>query len=174
MYERSIFTSRIPLFDPSCTVLKTSKSTLIHRREGTKRLAMSTFWRTFHHDSKLSPAWSGCGIHALPLSLYLLTLAMLWSVLRIRDPRSEFFHPGSRIHGQKDSGSRIRIRIKELKYFNPKKLFLSEIWSELFIPYQDLDFLPIPDPRSRGQKGTGSRIWIRNTGCGVRSSWEGR
>jgi hypothetical protein len=27
----------------------------------------------------------------------------------------------------------------------------------------DYDFLPIPDPGSRGQKGTGSRIRIRNT-----------
>ncbi len=33
------------------------------------------------------------------------------------------------------------------------------------IPDPDADFLPIPDPGSRGQKGTqpGSRIWIRNT-----------
>jgi hypothetical protein len=40
---------------------------------------------------------------------------------------------------------------------------LSEIWSGMFIPDPDLDFLPIPDPGSRGQKGTGSRIRIRNT-----------
>jgi hypothetical protein len=33
----------------------------------------------------------------------------------IPDPGSEFFHPGSRV--KKDSGSRIRIRKKELKYF---------------------------------------------------------
>jgi hypothetical protein len=39
-------------------------------------------------------------------------------VLRIRD-----VYPRSRIKGQKDSGSRIRI--KEFKYFLPKKLFLS-------------------------------------------------
>ncbi len=32
------------------------------------------------------------------------------------------------------------------------------------IPGPDADFLPIPDPGSRGQKGTGSRIRIRNTG----------
>jgi hypothetical protein len=48
-------------------------------------------------------------------------------VLRIRDvftpdPGSEFFP--SRIPGQKDSGSRIRIRIKEFKkYFNTKNCF---------------------------------------------------
>jgi hypothetical protein len=31
------------------------------------------------------------------------------------------------------------------------------------IPYPDPNFLPNPDPGSRGQKGTGSRIRIRNT-----------
>ncbi len=36
---------------------------------------------------------------------------------------------------------------------------LSEIWSGVLGP----DYLPIPDPGSRGQKGTGSRIRIRNT-----------
>jgi hypothetical protein len=33
----------------------------------------------------------------------------------------------------------------------------------MFIPVPDLDLLPIPDPGSRGQKGTGSRIRIRHT-----------
>jgi hypothetical protein len=33
----------------------------------------------------------------------------------------------------------------------------------LFIPDPDPDFLPIPDPGSRGQKGTGSRIRIHHT-----------
>ncbi len=33
---------------------------------------------------------------------------------------------------------------------------LSEIWSGLFIPDPDPDFLPIPDSGSRGQKCTGS------------------
>ncbi len=35
-----------------------------------------------------------------------------------------------------------------------------EIWSGFSsrIPDSDPDFLPIPDPGSRGQKGTGSRI----------------
>jgi hypothetical protein len=36
-------------------------------------------------------------------------------------PHPNFFHPGSR--AKKDFGSRIRIRIKELKYFNPKISF---------------------------------------------------
>jgi hypothetical protein len=34
----------------------------------------------------------------------------------------------------------------------------------LFVPDSDPDFLPIPYPGSRGQKGTGSRVRIRNTG----------
>jgi hypothetical protein len=54
-------------------------------------------------------------------------------VFQIRDvhPRSGFFP--SRIPGQKDSGSPIRIRIEN-----------SELLSGMFIP--DLDFLPIRDP----------------------------
>jgi hypothetical protein len=44
----------------------------------------------------------------------------------------------------------------------------------MFLPDPDSDFLPIPDPGSRGQKGTGSRIRIHNTAgphwnqCGLR------
>ncbi len=38
---------------------------------------------------------------------------------------------------------------------------LSELWSGVFIPDPDLDF--VPDPGSRGQKGTGSLIRIRKT-----------
>ncbi len=40
---------------------------------------------------------------------------------------------------------------------------LEETWSGLFIPDLDPDFLPVPDPGTKGQKGTGSRIRIRNT-----------
>ncbi len=76
----------------------------------------------------------------------------------IRDPN--FFHPGSRVKKIPGSLIRIRIRIKEFKYFNLKNCStLSEIRSKLFMPDTDLDFLPIPDPG--GKKGTGSRI--RNT-----------
>jgi hypothetical protein len=72
---------------------------------------------------------------------------------RVLDPN--FFHPGS------------RIRNKEFKCFNPKKWFVSsrkyDLGCSSRIPDPDPDFLPIPDPGSRGQKGTGSRIRIRNT-----------
>jgi hypothetical protein len=43
----------------------------------------------------------------------------------------------------------------------------------MFIPDPDLDFLPIPDPGSRGQKGTGSRVLIRITGF-LRNRWAGQ
>jgi hypothetical protein len=75
---------------------------------------------------------------------------------RISDPGSEL------------SPSRAQIRIEEFKYLNPKKKwFLSsrkyDPGCSSRIPDPDADFLPIPDPGSRGQKGTGSRIRIRNT-----------
>jgi hypothetical protein len=53
------------------------------------------------------------------------------------------------------------VHIKEFKYFNPKKWFLSSqkydtgFPSRIRIPNPDPDFLPIPDPES---KGTGSLI----------------
>jgi hypothetical protein len=81
---------------------------------------------------------------------------------RIPDPT--FFHPGSRIPDLNffHPGSGSRISIKEFKYFNPRKWFLSSRKYDpgcLFrIPDLDPDFLSILDPRSRGQKGTGSRI----------------
>ncbi len=90
-------------------------------------------------------------------------------VLRIRDVYSGSGFFTSRIPGQKDS--RIRIRIKELKYFNTKEFLSSRKWYDP--GWYDLDFLPFripdpgvkkaPDPESRGQKSTGSRIRISNT-----------
>jgi hypothetical protein len=71
------------------------------------------------------------------------------ALLRIRD-----VNPQSRIPDPGLTRSRIRIRIKEFKYFLPKKLVLST---------QKLDpecSSQIPDP---GAKSTGSRIQIRNT-----------
>ncbi len=72
-------------------------------------------------------------------------------LFRIPDPN--FFHPWS------------RIRLKEFKYFNTKKPVSkhSEIWSGFFIPDPDPDFF-FTHTGSRGQKGTGPRIRIRNTG----------
>ncbi len=63
-----------------------------------------------------------------------------------------FFHPVS------------RISIKEFKYFNPPKLFLSSRkYDPLCYPGSRSYIFTrpesrIPDPGSRGQKGTGSRI----------------
>jgi hypothetical protein len=50
----------------------------VHRRERTNGLKMSTFWRIFHHDGKLSPAWWGVGGAPPPPSLYLSSWSKLW------------------------------------------------------------------------------------------------
>jgi hypothetical protein len=65
-----------------------------------------------------------------------------------RIPDSNFFYPGS------------QIRIKEFKYCMSKKWFLSSPNYDAGCSSQIriLTFYP-----SRGQKGPGSRIWIRNT-----------
>ncbi len=76
-------------------------------------------------------------------------------------------------HGTKFSPFRIRIYYfqdpgsasKNFIILTPKIISkLSEIWSGLFLPNPDPDFLAIPDTWSRGQKSTRSRIRIRNTG----------
>ncbi len=93
-------------------------------------------------------------------------------------PDPNFFHPGSRTQGQKDSGSGSAS--KNLSILTQKIVSkLSEKWSGMFIPdpdpgssfriripYPVLDFFyssRIPNPGSRVQKDTGSRIRIRNT-----------
>jgi hypothetical protein len=52
-------------------------------------------------------------------SIVLFSVADPGCLSRIQDPN--IFHPGSRMQGPKDS--RIRIRLKEFKYFNPKNCF---------------------------------------------------
>ncbi len=71
---------------------------------------------------------------------------------RIRDA-----YPGSDFFPSRIRSFSIPDPHKEFQYFNPKKIVskLQEIWSGLFIPD--------PYPGSRGQKGTGSWIRIRNT-----------
>jgi hypothetical protein len=59
-----------------------------------------------------------------------------------------------------------RICLKEFKYLNPKNAWFLSIqkYDQGFSSWiRILIFLPIPDPGSRGQKGTGSRIRISNT-----------
>ncbi len=73
-------------------------------------------------------------------------------------PDQIFFHPGSRIRTLFPS----QIRIKEFKYFNPEKWFLSSrkydpgCSSWILDPFPD--FLPLPDPGSRIQWSKRHRI----------------
>jgi hypothetical protein len=75
-------------------------------------------------------------------------------------PDPNFFHPGFR----------IRVRFKELSILNPKNCFqtlgkmIRDVHPRSGSRIRNLIFLLIPDPGSRGQKGTGSRIRIRNNG----------
>ncbi len=48
--------------------------------QSTHSVAMATFWPTFHHDGKISPAWSGGGGGARPppftISTFTYTVAV--------------------------------------------------------------------------------------------------
>ncbi len=53
--------------------------------QSTQREAMDTFWHTFYHDGKISPAWcGGGGVHAHPLLLYLPSSTKLCGTLQLR------------------------------------------------------------------------------------------
>ncbi len=92
----------------------------LHHR--VRRVATATFWLTFHHDGKVSPAWWGWGMDALPLlytptctlclykaklkigkernSCILLTPLPLWKISSLRyftllRPRQFQFYPES-------------------------------------------------------------------------------
>ncbi len=80
-------------------------------------------------------------------------------------PDPNIFHPGSRVKKK----SRILIRIKEFKYFNPRNLSIltqnivskiSEIWYKILSRIRDLDFYP---SRIRDPGATRHRIRIRST-----------
>ncbi len=68
-------------------------------------------------------------------------------------PDPNFFHPGS------------QVRIKEFRYFNPKNSFLSYLGNMIRVvhPGSGYRILTFTHPGSGVQKGTGSRIRIRNT-----------
>ncbi len=64
------------------------------RPQSTHRVEMAAFWRTFHHDGKISPGCWGWGVHAHPLSLYLPSRTKLQCTLQLRGQihTSYFFH----------------------------------------------------------------------------------
>jgi hypothetical protein len=68
----------------------------------------------------------------------------------------------SRIPGQKDSGSRIRIHIKEFKYFEPKKMFPSFRKYDLVCSSQIriLIFYPSRIPESKRHRIPDPQHWL--------------
>ncbi len=118
-------------------------------------------WRAGPPQSRPGPA----APPAQPGSSTITFIQQQWaSVLRIRDvypgfrirlfsiPDPNCLHPGS------------RIRIKEFKYFNPKKWFPSsrKYYSGCSsrIPDPDADFLPIPDPGVKKAPDPGSATLV--------------
>jgi hypothetical protein len=76
-------------------------------------------------------------------------------------PDPNFFHPGSRIQGQKDSGSRSGSASKNLSISNAKNCF-SALRNMIRYVHPGSGSWYFTHPGFRGQKGTGSRIRIRN------------
>jgi hypothetical protein len=75
----------------------------------------------------------------------------------IRIPDPNFFYPGSRVKKIPGSASVIRTILTQKLFLNSRKYDPKySSWIRILDP--DLDFLPIPDPGSRGQKGTRSQI----------------
>ncbi len=72
-------------------------------------------------------------------------------MLRMFIPDPNFFHPEYGV--KKIPGSRT----KEFKNINLKNCFPAiEIWSGMFVPDPDLDFLTIPDPEVKEKPDPGS------------------
>ncbi len=99
-----------------------------------------------------------------PLGWYRYSVADPWCLSRIPNPT--FFHPGSPDPNFFHPGSRIRI--EEFQYFNPK----NGCWAlgnliRVVHPGPDPGsgswLFTHPGSRIHGQKGTESRIRIRNT-----------
>ena len=102
------------------SVMRTCKS-IYHRQESTNRVAMTTFWRTFHHDGNFSPAWWGWGMH----STYLPSRAKLWSTLLF------LFYPFLHMwfgHHQSSFGVAVHnycIYLLHLSFF-PRPVFITD------------------------------------------------
>ncbi len=91
-------------------------------------------------------------------------LRIYGSGMFITDPGSNFCPSRILEPGSKDSGSWIRPWTKNISIITPKK-FLSSCKYDLPCSFWIRIFFPIPDPGSRGKRGTGSCIRIRNTRC---------
>ncbi len=76
-----------------------------------------------------------------------------------QNPDPNFFHPRSLIPDPNFSHHRWK---KEFKYFNPKNGF--NTLRNMIRVFHPGSWSWIPDPGSRCPKGTGSLIWIHNTG----------
>ncbi len=112
---------------------------------------MDTLWQAISY----STVWfrSGFFIPKVAINRYWVRIRgrnIMWCHVRyvnnikfsVADPR--FFHPGTKFF---HPGSQIRSENLSTGILTQKIIYkLLEVWSGLFIPDPDLDFLPIPDP----------------------------
>jgi hypothetical protein len=70
-----------------CTVWELRLLFTIAPQSTVHRVVTAAFWRTFHHEGRISPGWWGWGLHAHPLSLHLpspvklqCTLQLSWQI----------------------------------------------------------------------------------------------
>jgi hypothetical protein len=74
--------------------------------------------------------------------------------------------PGSKRFPDLESGSASASKNLSIKMlFLSSRIYNPTCSSLIQIPDPNLDYLPVANPGSRCQKGTESRIQIRNTGC---------
>ncbi len=80
---------------PACLHLSLASTCCLHQiviPQSTHRVPMATFWRTFHHDGKIIPAWWGWGCTPTPLSLYLPSRTKLWCTIQLRGQIHYYFY----------------------------------------------------------------------------------
>ncbi len=103
-----------------CNVLRESLSEDSQNHK-VHRVATAAFWRTFHHEGKISPGWWGWGVHAHPLSLHLPSPVKLQCTLQL----SGRIHPVS---------SLVKICTLWSKYYlrNSKETLL-KVWMQAVV-----------------------------------------
>jgi hypothetical protein len=59
------------------------KGKCVGRDHRVHRVVTADFWRTFHHEGKISPGWWGWGMQALPISLHIPSPVKLQCTLQL-------------------------------------------------------------------------------------------
>jgi hypothetical protein len=74
---------KVRLYEFTVTVCTCALVYLLCSRHRVHRVATAAFWRTFHHEGKISSGWLGWGVHVHPLSLHLPSSVKLQCTLQL-------------------------------------------------------------------------------------------